>query len=250
MGAAVSSSARRRRKPDAERRVRLDDGAAAAPRSKHAPWTTVGALGAIVFAVALVDLVAAAIACRPTAGVVRAAAQPRAHAVPAVPAAASAAVTWGGARVAVSALAVFVTMSAIARVVRTPVWRAPETLLTDAVSHGGGLQAHLNLAAAYPDRLDPRILLHLEEARRLAPASDTQTRFTLGVQLVHTRADVERGLALLRTVASQRPTFRSTPSASARRWRSSAGPRRGCRTSSRRSGRRGRCSTTASARRR
>lgn len=122
-------------------------------------------------------------------------------------AAASAAYTWGGARVATGVLGVFVAASALASVLLNPVWRTSETLFTHAVAHGGGFQAHLNLAGAYPDRMDPRILAQLEEAMRLAPPSDTQARFKLGIQLIQTRTDVERGLALLRTVASQRPDY-------------------------------------------
>lgn len=196
-----------------------------------APWTDVRLLLGVV---AIAALVATAVACRRaqplvTTGVLaylllmlpESSVLPLSHAhmpyrpYPGMPflflAAASAAYTWGGTRVATTACAVFVGASALASVVLNPVWRTSETLFTHAVAHGGGVQAHLNLAGAYPDRMDPRILVHLEKATRLAPASDTQARFKLGIQLVQTRTDVERGLALLRTVASQRPDYSLYP---------------------------------------
>lgn len=126
-------------------------------------------------------------------------------------AAASALYAWGGARIASGVLALFVVWSGCASVALNPVWRTSETLFTHAVAHGGGYQAHLGLAAAYPDRQDPRILAQLEEAMRLAPPSDTQARFKLGIQLVQTRSDVDRGLALIRAVATERPDFSLYP---------------------------------------
>lgn len=195
------------------------------------PWTDVRlALGVV----ALAGLVAVAVVCRRTQPLVttgvlaylvlmlpESSVLPLSHAhMPYRPypgmlflflAAASAATTWGGARLATGLTALFVVASALASVELNPIWRTSETLFTHAVAHGGGLQAHLNLAAAYPDRMDPRILAHLEQAMRLAPPSDTQTRFKLGIQLVQTRADVERGLALLRTVAEQRPDYSLYP---------------------------------------
>lgn len=126
-------------------------------------------------------------------------------------AAASAADAWGGARLASGLLAAFVAASGLASVLLNPVWRTSETLFTHAVAHGGGHQAHLNLAAAYPSRMDPRILAHLEQAMRLAPPSDTQARFKLGIQLVQTRRDIYRGIALIRAVAAERPDYSLYP---------------------------------------
>jgi tetratricopeptide (TPR) repeat protein len=184
--------------------------------------------------VAIAGLLAAAVACRDTQPLVttgvlaylvlmlpESSLLPLSHAhmpyrpYPGMPflflAAASAAYTFGGARIATGLLALFVVASALASVMLNPVWRTSETLFTHAVEHGGGLQAHLNLAGSYPDRMDPRILVQLEQAMRLAPPSDTQARFKLGIQLVQTRTDVERGLRLLRTVASQRPDYSLYP---------------------------------------
>jgi len=126
-------------------------------------------------------------------------------------AAASALYTWSSPTVASGVLALFVLWSGLASVRLNPVWRTSETLFSHAVAHGGGHQAHLNLAAAYPNRMDPRILASLEQAMRLAPPSDTQTRFKLGIQLVQTQSDVERGLALVRAVAAERPDYSLYP---------------------------------------
>jgi tetratricopeptide (TPR) repeat protein len=46
---------------------------------------------------------------------------------------------------------------------------------------------------------------------RLAPPTDTQARFKLGIQLVQTRRDVERGLFLIRAVAAERPDYSLYP---------------------------------------
>ena len=46
---------------------------------------------------------------------------------------------------------------------------------------------------------------------RLAPASDTQARFKLGIQLVETRRDVEQGLDVIRQVVAQRPDYSLYP---------------------------------------
>jgi len=124
---------------------------------------------------------------------------------------ASALYTWSSARVATGVLASFAVWSGLSSVGLNPVWRTSETLFTHAVAHGGGYQAHLNLAAAYPNRMDPRILASLEQAMRLAPPSDTQARFKLGIQLVQTRTDVDRGLALIRAVAAERPDYSLYP---------------------------------------
>ena len=49
-------------------------------------------------------------------------------------------------------------------------WRTGETLWTHSVAHGGDALAHLNLAMSLPDRRDPRVKAHLEEAVRMEPA--------------------------------------------------------------------------------
>lgn len=124
---------------------------------------------------------------------------------------ASALYAWGGTRITTSVLAVFVAWSGVASAMLNPTWRTSETLFTHAVAHDGGHLAHLYLAAAYPNRADARIFTHLEEAVRRAPPTDAQASFKLGIHLVETRRDVERGLALIRAAATQRPDYSLYP---------------------------------------
>ena len=73
---------------------------------------------------------------------------------------------WPG-RVAMTGFAVYVALVSIAL---NRNWRSAESLWTHSVIHGGDAVAHMNLALSIPNRGDPRVRQHLEEALRINPA--------------------------------------------------------------------------------
>ena len=70
-------------------------------------------------------------------------------------------------RVALTGFAVYVALVSIAL---NRNWKTAESLWTHSVIHGGDAIAHMNLALSIPNRSDPRVRHHLEEALRLNPA--------------------------------------------------------------------------------
>lgn len=72
-------------------------------------------------------------------------------------------------------------------------WRNGETLWTHSVRYGGNATAHHSLAMGLPDRRDPRVRHHLEEALRLRP-NYVMAHVNLG--LLHIQlGEGEQGLA-------------------------------------------------------
>lgn len=84
-------------------------------------------------------------------------------------------------------------------------WKTEETLWTHSVRHGGDSLAHLNMAMSIPDRSDPRIRHHLEEALRLSPEY-ILAKINLGLLLLEKPAERAKGLALIEEAVRQDPS--------------------------------------------
>jgi protein O-mannosyl-transferase len=67
------------------------------------------------------------------------------------------------------ALAGFVLFSGAISVALNRQWRTGERLWSHSASYGSDAAGHMNLAVSIPDRADPRVSHHLEEALRLKP---------------------------------------------------------------------------------
>lgn len=72
-------------------------------------------------------------------------------------------------RVAAAVVTVAIAWFAATSVVLNRTWRTDETLWAHSVRHGAEPLGHMNYAMTLPDRRDPRVRQHLEEAIRRSP---------------------------------------------------------------------------------
>jgi hypothetical protein len=89
--------------------------------------------------------------------------------------------------------------------VTNEVWRTEETLWTHSITVGADATGHLNYALSIPDRTDPRVKLHIEEALRLEPRN-VVARLNLGLVLLDL-GQVNTGLAEFDTAIRLAPDW-------------------------------------------
>ena len=106
-------------------------------------------------------------------------------------------------RVIPAALLVF--YFGLASVYLNGTWKSAETLWSHSVRFGGDATAHMNLAMSIPDRKDPRVRMHLEEALRLNP-DYILARINLGLLLLNT-GDQQKGIKLIESAVSLAPQW-------------------------------------------
>ena len=89
-----------------------------------------------------------------------------------------------------------------------PVWRTPQALFTHALAHGGGYQAHLNLAAAFPNRQSHASSSTSRMPCAWLPRPTRRLGSSSGFEPVeYLRRDVEQGLDVIRQVVAERPHY-------------------------------------------